>query len=151
MTPEKLKEAQVYVDFVKTNLEPLAEHLKVSVEWLWNILVNQVRVEAIVYLAIIILLTIKASVLLFIAFKSMKKAKFGKGSYSWVSENDRYTNTHGYITYWCGAIGAILMVVATITTVSLMPKIVTGLVNPEYGAIERIIQFSKGKVPEVSK
>lgn len=144
MTPEKLKETQEYIDFVKNNLEPLAGHLKVGVDWLWQILVNQVRVEAIVYLVVIVLMSIKASTLLFIAYKASKKAVFGHG-YSW--EKGVTTNVQGYIVYWCGIGGAVLLAASTLTAAFAMPKIVTGLINPEYGAIERIVQFSQGKIP----
>lgn len=173
MTPEKLQETQQYIDFIQKNLEPLAEHLKVGVEWLWQILVQQVRVEAIVYLAIIVLMTIKASILLFIAYKSFKKAKFGsayertKTIYvntktgeevdwdTWYDDKKLYTtkivdnstNMYGYLVYWCGISGIVLTILVSIITAVAMPKIVTGLVNPEYGAIERIVQFSKGQIP----
>lgn len=173
MTPDKLKDTQQYIDFVKNNLEPLAAHLKVSVQWLWNILVNQVRVEAIVYLVVIIMMAIKSTILLTIAYKAFKKAKFRKGYNgdikiykhkktgqivdwdTWWDKKKDYdviiqkneTNTQGYIAYWCGAAGVTLALVSTITAAAAMPKIVTGLVNPEYGAIEHIVEFSKGKVP----
>lgn len=173
MTPENLQQAQQYIDFVKNNLQPLAEHLKVGVEWLWQILVNQVRVEAIVYLAIIILLSIKSTTLLVIAFKSFKKARFynyrssnetlyihkktgavanwdtwydNKNNYDVVKADNR-TNLQGYLVYWCGISGGVLMLFTAILSACSMPKIVTGLVNPEYGAMERIVQFSQGKVP----
>lgn len=177
MSPDKLEDAQQYVDFVKNNLEPLAQHLKVSVEWLWGILVNQVRVEAITYLVIIVLLSIKASILLFIAFKSFKKARFQSGYRSeeiayvnkktgatvdwntWYDNKQDYdtvkyqnkTNFQGQLVYWCGLSGAALMLTSTIIATTTLPKIVTGLVNPQYGAIERIVQFSKGNIPSVTE
>jgi hypothetical protein len=173
MSPDKLQETQQYIDFVKNNLAPLAEHLKVSVEWLWQILVNQVRVEAIVYLVIIVMLSIKSAVLLTVAFKSFKKARFGANTYNpepayihkktgeqadwsaWYDHKKDYdvvrlenkTNLHGHLVYWCGIGGVTLGLVTTIIAATVMPKIVTGLVNPEYGAIERIVQFSQGKIP----
>lgn len=169
--PENLEKAQTYIDFVKKNLEPLAEHLKVGVDWLWDILVQQVRVEAIVYLIIVILLTVKSIVLLVIAFKALKKAKFRvpygtttaykhkKTGVEIESELDDWehrteyqkvyktnkTNTSGYVAIWCGIVGVALSVVSAMTMAATLPKIVTGLVNPEYGALERVIEFSKGQ------
>lgn len=173
MTPDKLKEAQLYIDFVKNNLQPLADHLKVSVEWLWQILVNQVRVEAIVWLVVLVALSVKGSVLIYIAFKAHKKAKFGSGygtttvlvhkktgneieselddwenrkQYKKVIRSNK-TNIHGYITEWAGVAGVALLIISSIVAGVSMPKIVTGLVNPEYGALERIVDFAKNNAP----
>lgn len=173
-TPENLQQTQQYVDFIKTNLQPLADHLKVGIEWLWNILVNQVRVEAIVYLIVIVLLVIKSTTLLIIAYKSLKKATFykylsssertiyvhkktgevvdwdtwyeDKKSYN-IKQRENTTNIYGYLTYWCGTGGVLLMIFTSILSATAIPKIVTGLVNPQYGALERIVQFSQGKIP----
>lgn len=174
MTPEKLNEAQQYIDFVKTNLEPLAQHLKVSVEWLWDILVMQARVEAIVYLIICLSMSITTVSLGFIFFKSLKKATFYRigGQSKYVhkktgkeipdiydidySEMDKYekryeknqTNTHGYVAWTTGVGAALMIFVSSITMASSLERIVTGLVNPEFRAIEKIVEYAKTNNPQ---
>lgn len=167
--PENLQKAQSYVDFVKNNLEPLAEHLKVSVEWLWNILVMQARVEAIVYLLICLSMFATTISLSIIFFKSLKKARFGssyihtdtayihkktgkvvdwslwydhKQDYD-VVKVDNKTNTQGYIAWFSGIGLALMILTSTITTASSLKVIVTGLVNPEFRAIEKVVEYAK--------
>ena len=138
-TPENLKTAQTYVDFVKTNLEPLAHQIGVSVEWLWNILVTQARVEAIVMLIILSLLFIKTIIAFIVMAKSFKKATFSNYS------SGEEVNRHGIVVFSSGGIGIILSVALFIATPSMMPTIVTGLVNPQFRAIEQIVNFAKNQ------
>lgn len=167
--PENLQNAQQYVDFVKNNLQPLADHLKVSVEWLWQILVQQARVEAIVYLIIVIVLSVKSIILLTIAYKNWKKARFGssyareqtiyihkktgkevdwdtwwdkKSQYDVVKTNNS-TNREGHIAIWAGVSGGLLSLATVVTLTTALPIIVTGLVNPEFRAIEKIVEYAK--------
>lgn len=168
--PENLQQAQQYIDFVKNNLEPLAQHLKVSVDWLWNILVQQARVEAIVYLIICLSMTATTIGLSVIFFKHMKKATFKKG-YSnttkiythkktgdqiesltddWDNRKDytltmtiNETNNAGYISIFSGILMVVMIVTSLVTTASSLKIIVTGLVNPEFRAIEKIVEYAK--------
>ena len=171
--PENLEKAQQYVDFVKNNLEPLAQHLKVSVEWLWDILVMQARVEAIVYLIVCLGMFTTTATLSIIFFKNIKKAKFKQGyrdtireykhkktgttieslTDDWENkkdyelfENHNKTNTQGYISYISGGLLAFMILTSTITTATSLQIIVTGLVNPEFRAIEKIVEYAKPQV-----
>lgn len=170
--PENLDKAQTYIDFVKNNLEPLAEHLKVSVEWLWGILVKQARVEAIVYLLISIGLFITSVSLAIVFFKAIKKARFGSGYGTpktvyihkktgeevewdvWYDDKKDYdvvnasnkTNTQGYVAIVSGVMWIIMSIASTVTTATNLKIIVTGLVNPEFRAIEKIVEYAKPAV-----
>lgn len=172
-----LETAQTYIDFVKTNLEPLAQQLKVSVEWLWDILVMQARVEAIIYLVVCVAMFITSLILARVFFKSIKTARFNNGSMrnnqtwyvhektgkkikhlgeDWDNreryeqvEVDNSTDRNGWISYISGIGAAFLILVGIITSASSLEVIVTGLVNPQYRAIEKIVEFAKPKVEEV--
>jgi hypothetical protein len=168
--PENLEKAQLYVDFVKNNLEPLAQHLKVSVEWLWNILVMQARVEAIVYLLLSIGMFITTIILSIMFFKNIKKATFKKGykdtiqtikhkktgeiidslTDDWGHKKDyeitsapNETNISGYISIVTGIAMVFMLLTSVVTTASNLKIIVTGLVNPEFRAIEKIVEYAK--------
>ena len=168
--PENLQTAQTYIDFVKNNLEPLAEHLKVSVEWLWNILVMQARVEGIIYLLVCISMFITAFSLYIVFFKNIKKARFGDGyggretiylnkktgeetdwdgwyknkkNYEVVKTASNKTNTAGYISLISGIAMGIMLLLSVTTTTTSVERIVTGLVNPEFRAIEKIVEYAK--------
>lgn len=170
MKEPDLEKTQEYINFVKQNLEPLAKEIGTSVEWLWGILVQQARVEAITWLVVVILLTVKSFIFLLIAYKSYKKATF-YSPYStdkWkhkktgeivdyyetgdITEYEKVpadkTNLEGHLVYWCTPIGIALMVLSITTATLSLPVIVTGLVNPEYRAIERIVEFAKPQIKE---
>lgn len=169
-TEANLQNVQTYIDFVKTNLEPLAQQLKVGVDFLWSILVNQARVEAIVYLILAVSLLITTTFFVSLFFRSMKNAKFGSSygkSYIYVHKKDKTrtaeyltdvwedrdnyvqvsleknTNREGVIAIVSGIVGGLFMITSICVSASSMPTIVTGLVNPEYRAIEKIVEFAK--------
>lgn len=144
-TKVNIENAQQYVDFVKDNLQPLAEHLKVGVDWLWSILVMQARVEAIVYLIIAVSMTITTAALIRTFFKYLKNTEWHKSSYDLIGGP---TNKEGAVALVAG-IGSVVMLIATgLTTSNTLYPIVTGLVNPEFRAIEKIVEFAKPKVDE---
>lgn len=144
-TTQNLETAQTYLDFVKNNLEPLAKHLQVSVEWLWDILVMQARVEAIVYLIVLVSLTVTTVTVSTIFMKNIKKAKWKKDPYDMIGSP---MNNAGFVAAITGVLSLILIITSLITAGNTTYTIVTGLVNPEYRAIEKIVEFAK---PEVKK
>jgi len=176
-TKQNLDNIQTYIDFVKTNLEPLAQQLKVGVDFLWGILVKQAQVEAIVYLVIYGLLILTAVGSGFAFFYYFKRARYAD---DYASNNVTYVNkktgkTYGYWdfpygedkdkdffklvdktnkeAYLCTVLGILFvlhLVAVPVTIVSTLPTTVTGLVNPEYRAIEKIVDFAKPKVEEAT-
>jgi len=174
-TEQNLNNIQQYVDFVKTNLEPLAQQLKVGVDFLWGVLVKQAQVEAIVYLIISISLALTTFFLTVMFFKFIKKATFGSDyhrEYSvykhkktgkeistplddWENREqyekfsrERVQNRYGTLSIITGIGASIMLLVSIITSATNLPIIVTGLVNPEFRAIENIVNFAKPKVEE---
>lgn len=146
--PENLDKAQAYIDFVKQNLEPMAHQLGVSIEWVWNILVQQARVEAVVCLIVIAALVIKLIVLGVVVLRALPKATFydeTKVKYSWGTETRRSFNPNIYgkvVTYGGWALLALTFITFVVTSSTLVTA-VTGLVNPQYRAIEKIVQFAQ--------
>lgn len=170
--PEKnLENIQTYIDFVKTNLEPLAEQLKVGVDFLWGILVKQAQVEAIVHLVIAASFFVTTAILFRIFFVHFKKGSFG-GEFTsdkrvvkhkktgkeirsilndWEHRDDYVeivipavkTDRDGVVAIISGSLCGLMLLTSVIATSSSLPIIVTGLVNPEYRAIEKIIDFAK--------
>ena len=144
-TEQSLQNMQQYVDFVKNNLEPLAQHLKVSVEWLWNILVMQARVEAIVYLVVCIFMAMTTITLMTMFFKHLKKTEWHRSNYDMFGGP---SNKEGVVALVTGIGAALMLLVSVITTSSNLYVIVTGLVNPEFRAIEKIVEFAKPAAEE---
>lgn len=169
-TPDNFDTAQKYINFVKDNLEPLAQQIGVSVEWLWKILVQQARVEAIIYLAVSLSISITAIIFIRMFFKNIKLARWGSygerkiykhnetgveveySDLDW-SKRTEYdiihiadkANVESVFTVIGGTVGAVMMLVSIILASSSMQTIVTGLVNPEYRAIEKIVDFTVKK------
>lgn len=175
-TAENLETTQVYIDFVKNNLEPLAQHLKVGVEWLWDILVMQARVEAISLLVVSIILSIFAAIALRVFFKNLNKARYvpytsvrtvykhktnGTTIESRLDDwenRDEYTaetisnsNKEFYTALVSGILSILLLIISLSASLSNLSTIVTGLVNPEFRAIEKVVEFAKPKVEQASE
>lgn len=141
--PEKnLDNIQTYIDFVKTNLEPLAQQLKVGVDFLWNILVKQAQVEAITLLIICVMLSFSAFIAGILFVRSVRLAKW-KDAPGYAILNKHPDNHHAIMVWFYGIPTAFLLLSSVIATSTNLPVIVTGLVNPEYRAIEKIIEFAK--------
>ena len=110
---------QLYTD-VKAGIVGLADGLKVSAENVWNILVKQQLVESITWL-IVNLLFLIAIIIVWICWNKSKDQE-----------------------EWWG-IPVILTILQLTVLAFSINGIVTGFVNPEYGAIEDIISFIKNK------
>lgn len=175
--PENLETTQVYIDFVKNNLEPLAQHLKVGVEWLWDILVMQARVEAISLLIVSIILSIFTAVAMRVFFKNLKNARY-VGDFSgrrvvyvhkttgarissrlddWENRDD-YTgeevsrsNKEFYTSVISGIVSLVLLISSLSASLGNLSTIVTGLVNPEFRAIEKVVEYAKPKVEKADE
>lgn len=115
---------KVYND-VTQGIQGLAQALKAPAEKVWEILVIQQKVNAITYTVLLTVGLIICIILLFTIKWLWKKAE----------DDCDYQD------------GAILMTILTIIaiiaeivcTVNFVPDIITGFVNPEYGAIKEIL------------
>lgn len=121
----KVTFTQVYGD-VKETLQALGESLKVGAEHVYEVLVTQQIVNSITWLAILCVLITSTAICAYYCNKfSSEKSK-----------NIELRDGFGWGTLIIGTI-AIIVFLCTIET------IVTGFVNPEYGAMKEIMEFVK--------
>ena len=123
---------KVYED-MKSGLTGLAKAMKAPVEHVYGILVRQQIVQALSYCIFpffsLILALLLASV--------VKKSKWADSTYT--SDENEYLNKYAGMTIAL----AIFLFVTIFGTFINFEDIVSGLVNPEYGAIKEIIEFVK--------
>ena len=124
---------QIYTD-VKAGIAGLATGLKVSAEKVWDILVLQQLVYSISCLIFSILLAFISTSLINRGWKLWQKS---------IKENETRYTVDFEDGIWCGMIilGTIILIVGiTFTALNINP-VITGFINPEYGAIKDIIEF----------
>lgn len=119
----KVTFTQVYQD-VKGALSAIGESLKTGSEHVYEVLVRQQVVNSITY-SILILFGITITVIL------LGKAHKEKQTF----EDSAFP---GYLAF-----GVVIGVITLIGICATMDNIVTGFVNPEYGAIQEIREFIK--------
>jgi len=115
---------QVYGD-VKQALVGIASALKVGVEHVYKVLVVQQIVKSITWFILLLIPTI-----LFVIFK--------KRCYDWCKENSDDSDGISWLVYagiW------IAWLVSSGVGIGHLDTIVTGFVNPEYGALQDILNF----------
>lgn len=116
----------IYTD-IKTNIGALASALKVGAEHVYYVLVKQQVVNSIVWLIV--------AIIVIFGFRGMLKYT------TWCRENkideDNVGHTFGLLFGWVFTVIAVGIVIFHIDV------IVTGFVNPEYGAIMDIVNFVK--------
>lgn len=122
---------QIYTD-VKAGIAGLATGLKVSAEKVWDILVLQQLVYSITALLFSIILAIISNTLISRGWKLWQKAK----------EESRYEADFDD-GIWGGMIGLgiLILIVGVIFTGFNLSSLITGFINPEYGAIQDIVSF----------
>lgn len=121
----KLTVGKVYTD-VKAGIEGLAKGLKVGAEAVFAILVKQQIVYAITYCILLI-----AVIISWICYK-----KFWK----YADENDWSEGHFIIVVVW-----TLINFAGTIAVICTIGDIVTGFINPQYGAIKDIFEFIKPK------
>lgn len=123
----KVTFTQVYQD-VKEGLSALGEALKVGAEHVYQVLITQQYVKSI---SLLILNVVLISVTIFVAINTPKWYKKGM-------KQDQY-EPWGMLYI----IPSILAIASIVTLCSTVQVIVTGFVNPEYGAMKEIMEFVK--------
>jgi hypothetical protein len=114
---------KVYND-VKSGLNGLEEALKVGSEHVYGVLIKQQLVTAISYLILVILLLIACP----FSVKLEKK---------WRAEHDDFGDGPACLVPIIVNITTVIVIFITIT------DIITGFINPEYGALKDIMNFIK--------
>jgi uncharacterized membrane protein len=125
----------IYKD-AKQGLKGLADALKVGVEHVYKVLVMQQVVKSIIYIVVGIISLIFAyafskQLTLFRTDYSEWKNKSGRSSY------DEYFSTYLLLTILFGVFSLIAMGVC----IFHIDVIVTGIVNPEFGAMQQIMEW----------
>lgn len=122
---------QLYTD-IKAGIVGLAAGLKVSAEKVWDILVLQQLVYSISCLIFSLILSIVSFTFINRGWKLWKKAEEKDGY--------KYDFDEGI---WCGMfiLGVIILVGSTVFTSVNLNTVITGFINPEYGAIKDIVEF----------
>lgn len=132
----KVTFTQVYQD-VKQGLQGLGEALKTGAEHVYEILIKQQFVESITWLIVILILSIASFVLLKFGLNDMwniRKDYYGQGEHlKEVKESRVALLVFGAA---CGLSAAICFMINA-------NDIITGFVNPEYGAMKEIMEFVK--------
>ena len=114
----------IYTD-IKTGISALASGLKVGAEHVYEVLIKQQLVDAIVWLIFLIASILFLKTTIKYAMKAIEKNKPSEGE--------------ALMTFF----GNLLAIILFIIGLFHIDVIVTGFVNPEYGAIETIIDIVK--------
>lgn len=132
----KLTLIKVYND-TKAGLAGLAGALKTPVTHVYEILVKQQIVESITYLTVFLGFLIISLIMLSIFNKSYKKIQ--NPDDPWYNDN---LDDHP-LTLLSLLLAIFLVLITTIIFCVNIGDIVNGFVNPEYGAIKKIVSFVK--------
>jgi len=114
----------IYSD-IKDGISGIASALKVGAEHVYEVLVKQQRVDAIIYLTIDMFLLLLAIICIWIGFIFDK----------------RRGDAAEFIATSCFVVGVIMFVLLIIAVIINTSPIITGFINPEYGAIKEIINW----------
>jgi hypothetical protein len=116
----------IYTD-IKTGVTALAQGLKVGVEHVYMVLVKQQIVKAIVWVLIGFI-----PLIIFLIF--------GKAMWNWADR--RYNESDGFSVF-IAIVFYLFTIVPSFFLMFNIDTVVTGFVNPEYGAIQQIISIVK--------
>jgi len=127
-TKQELTKEVIYND-AKEALSQLGAALKVGAEHVYEVLVRQQVVESITYLVV----GLVSVIFLIICYKQANKVQF-----------DNYNNiTKGGINMTYAVCFGVVGVITGLFALFNIQTIVTGFVNPEYGAIKTILDTIK--------
>jgi len=130
---------EVYTD-IKSGLGALGSALKVGSEHVYEILVKQQIANSITSLSLIILSLILLSIMIKQACKNfVKHEELGKDKDYWYIDDSRFA-IFGVIL---SVISGILILIIIIGICHEFNDIITGFINPEYGAIKEILEVIK--------
>jgi len=121
-------------------LQELAKSLKVPAEYIYKTLVKQQQING---YTILVLLFV-GILLLGLASTQINHAQWGTGSYYYDSKDKSSPYWEGYLwnkhtTIFLAAV--IFGGIMTIASLIMIPQMITGILNPEYGAIKEIMRL----------
>lgn len=118
-------------------LQNLAAELGTTVEYLWGVLIVQAKVSAITNIGFVVF-TIIFTLILYRVHLYFSKVKVWGDDTKYTKSG--YSHYEGIILVPMGLM-VFLNFVLLITSISLIPDIVTTLVNPEYWALEQVLKL----------
>ena len=136
----------IYND-VKSGISGLASALKVGVEHVYLVLVKQQIVHAISSLLLFLIIFTLSIVLYNLSRKSYKEHliqcgyEVGKPSTAYNIDID--DSAKGVASIIMGVLSGVALLISICVLASSYDKIIMGFVNPEYGAMQDIIEFVK--------
>ena len=119
-------------------LEALAAKLETTVEYLWAVLVQQARVEAIIDLVFIAVMMLFWVALYFWHKHCLKPIQ--SNSYGEDNLYEKGDGIIGAVTFFI----ALFVLLFTVIAIFQIPDIITGFINPEYAALKEILNTIKG-------
>lgn len=128
----KVTFTQVYND-VKEGITGLATALKEPAEHIYKLMVKQQFINSITYCMFPLL----SIVFIIVSVSFLKKSKWGEDDFG-VKEEERF-NRYASLSMITVALSIVLLIISF----ALTDDIITGFMNPEYGAIKEIMSFIK--------
>jgi hypothetical protein len=134
-------ELKYITEKVSTAITSLSESLKTPAEKIWTTLIVQQTIRSISYLIIMILTLIG---ILFIT-KIISKSKWGdRYHYDSDDKESTYWKGHRFNSYaTLTIIMSFIIIVGLIASVFIFIPMLTGFINPEYGAMKEIMSLLK--------
>lgn len=126
----------VYSD-VKEGIKALASSLKVPAEKVWEVTIKQQAVRSVSILTALVIIIV-ASVVCWVFFSKNCKRTTTQGDPWYTDCMEEHVGLWGLLT-----VAIILTIVSAIWFVMSVQPILTGFMNPEYGAIKDIVGFIK--------
>jgi len=135
--------SKVYND-VKVGINAVASALKVGAEHVYEVLVRQQVVNAIIY-CILFLIGIIG---LIISFKALIKLGWSDNSYysnEWVNKGgyEEWKKTQANASNVIFVISGLISLIVFFIGIINLDVIVSGIINPEYGALQEIMSWIK--------
>lgn len=118
-------------------LEELAAKLGTTIEYLWNVLVRQATIDAIIKIIFVAIITICGIILYRYHIKFSKRDENGHNTYN----SGCYDS--GEDLSMTMILAAIIWGIAFVIACSTIPGIITGFLNPEYFALQHILSLIK--------
>ena len=130
---------EVYSD-IKSGLGALGSALKVGSEHVYEVLVKQQFANSITSLSLIIISLIVLTILIKQGSKNLKiHSDLGKNERYWHIDDSRFGTIGSILFVFAGLLGILIMV----GICANFNNLVTGFVNPEYGAIKEVLKVIK--------
>jgi hypothetical protein len=141
--PASVQVVNAILDKTTEALSGLATALKVPAEHVYTVLVRQQRINSIQLVIVFILLFVVSYLMIRIPYNDWKKTNYEWWNKHRTNTDNYYNNTALDNGWWlfCIVPGGIIASISLLCLICYMKQIVTGFINPEYGAIKDIMSI----------